>query len=191
MVSAQAQGRRFKPPYLLNVNNTRHLEQQQYYKTYPAPDGCVGLALRPLNWLHCFICSQCQSSFCPPWQERQNSSCFGRWESEAEQLLTALGAERAEWACPWCSASHQPAPCQRLDSVSTTGHKLGTRRSTHNPVVDISDSNITVTVEGKVKKPFTRNHVLLFPVSSCYELRVGVDYCLKETEGNLDRKKIS
>lgn len=133
--------------------------------------------------------SQCQSGFCPPWQERRNSS---DWDGSLRQSSCSQHWEQREQSGPVRGGllliSQPPA---KGWTVFTTGHKLGTRRSTHNPVVDISDSNITVTVEGKVKKPFTRNHVLLFPVSSCYELRVGVDYCLKKTEGNLDRKKIS
>lgn len=133
--------------------------------------------------------SQCQSSFGPSWQEKRNSS---NWDGGLRQSSCSQHREQREQSGPVCGGllltSQSPA---RGWIVSTTGHKLGTRHSTHNSVVNISDSNHNITVEGKVKKPFTRNHVLLLPVSSCCELRVRVDYCLKENEGNLDRKKIS
>lgn len=35
--------------------------------------------------------------------------------------------------------------------------------------------------------PFTRNHPL--PFSYGFMLRVGVDYCMKETEGKLDERE--
>lgn len=103
------------------------------------PDGCILINLEDQCSNLCFLLAHSFWVISVHPSRKGKRALTVKWEPKIEQLLTAQEADQ-EWACPWWPTSQQLSHFQGCTAF-TIGHKLETKHSTYNPLVNISESS--------------------------------------------------